>query len=149
MVAHWSSVRVPRTLSVRSAPFGVRSLRVDLTPSPYLRTEHAGCYADPMAQSTTSTLLVTCPDCGGRLEVDRTSGAVVKHATSETKAPKDFDRLLARIDDDRLRAEKLAAQEEAALENRQSRLDARFEEILGRVDDADDGTPPESPFDLD
>lgn len=100
--------------------------------------------------SRRSTVTVDCPECGVSMEVDSTTGAVLAHHGSRRSAGKpDFDDLLAGIDDDRRRAEKVFAREKAMLEDRERLLERRFEEAMRRAEDVDDDTPPPSPFDLD
>lgn len=93
-------------------------------------------------------LLVTCPDCASELEVDRRTGKVLAHRV-QAKAPSDFDDLFDEVARSKERAERRVAQEEQALADRRRLLDRRFEEAMERVDEVDDSTPPDSPFDLD
>lgn len=63
---------------------------------------------------------------------------------------KDFDSLLAGIDDQKRRAAATFEREVTALKDRDRLLDAKFEEALRRAEEEeDDATPPLRPWDLD
>ena len=93
-------------------------------------------------------LLVTCPSCDCELEVDRRTGRVLAHRP-RAAASTDFDELFEEVERSKQRAERRVAQEEQALADRRRLLDRQFEEAMGRVEEVDDSTPPDSPFDLD
>ena len=93
-------------------------------------------------------LLVSCPQCDCELEVDGRTGKVLAHRP-KARATADFDDLFEEVERSKQRAERRVAQEEEALADRRRLLDRQFEEAMERVDEVDDTTPPESPFDLD
>jgi len=96
------------------------------------------------------TLVIRCPDCSASIEVDAATGAVLNHHGAADEAPvPDFDQLLSDIDQKHERANALFEQQREAHEDRDRILEQRFEAVLSRVDEADDDTPPPSPFDLD
>ena len=96
-------------------------------------------------------LTVICPGCQGELVVDAASGEVLFHKAA--KAPlaggKDFDSLLAGIDDDKARAEQKFEREVAAMKDRDRLLEEKFKEALRRAGEEPDDVPPRRPFDLD
>ncbi len=83
--------------------------------------------------------------------IDAATGAVLRHEAAARKSGKeaDFDSLFAAVETDRERAEAVFEQEQAAYADRDRLLERKFEDALERVDAADDGKPPPSPFDLD
>ena len=96
-------------------------------------------------------LIVTCPECGGELTVDSVTGAVVFHkpAPSTSGAAKDFDRLLADIDDSKTRAQEIFQREISALKDRDRLMEEKFQEALRRAEEEPDDKPPVRPWDLD
>ncbi len=92
-----------------------------------------------------------CPGCQGELVVDAVSGAVLLHkpAKEPLAGGKDFDSLLAGIDDDKVRAEAKFEREVAALKDRDRLLEEKFKEALRRAEEEPDDLPPRRPFDLD
>ncbi|MCB1037875.1 MAG: hypothetical protein KDD47_28835, partial [Acidobacteria bacterium] len=62
---------------------------------------------------------------------------------------KDFDSLLAGIDDDKARAEQKFEREVAAMKDRDRLLEEKFKEALRRAEEEPDDVPPRRPFDLD
>lgn len=96
-------------------------------------------------------LTVVCPGCKGELVVDATSGEVLFHKPA--KAPlaggKDFDSLLAGLDDDKHRAEEKFEREVAAMKDRDRLLEEKFKEALRRAEEDPDEGPPKRPWDLD
>lgn len=97
------------------------------------------------------TLRVDCPDCGCELVIDRASGQVLSHraASRPPAGGKDFDALLAGVDDAKSRADEVFSREMSALKDRDRLLDAKFEEALRRAEETDDERPPVRPWDLD
>ena len=96
-------------------------------------------------------LTVICPGCQGELVVDGTSGEVLLHkpAKEPLAGGKDFDSLLAGIDDDKARAEAKFEREVAAMKDRDRLLEEKFKEALRRAEEEPDDGPPQRPFDLD
>jgi hypothetical protein len=96
-------------------------------------------------------LSVTCPGCHGELTVDAATGEVLFHRPA--KAPlaggKDFDSLLAGLDDGKARAEERFEREVAAMKDRGRLLDEKFQEALRRAEEDPDTGPPKRPWDLD
>jgi hypothetical protein len=96
-------------------------------------------------------LELTCPCCNAELTVDAETGHVLMHrkAKSPPAGGKDFDSLLAGLDDDRNRAEELFEREKRAMKDRDRLLDEKFREALRRAEEEGDDAPPPRPFDLD
>lgn len=96
-------------------------------------------------------LSVTCPGCGGDLTVDAATGEVLSHRA--VKKPiaggKDFDSLLAGLDDDKKRAESVFERARAAEKDRDRLLDEKFKEAMKRAEEEPDDEPPRRPFDFD
>jgi hypothetical protein len=92
-----------------------------------------------------------CPDCGSELVVDAATGEVVFH--KRAKAPlaggKDFDALLAGLNDGKARAEEVFEREKAAMADRDRLLEEKFKEAMRRAEDEPEAGPPRRPFDLD
>ena len=83
--------------------------------------------------------------------VDTATGEVISHQAH--KAPpaggKELDELLEGLDREKEQAEDLFQREVSAFKDRDRLLEEKFEEAMKRAEDADDGTPPPSPFDFD
>lgn len=105
----------------------------------------------PGAAGSDDKLLVTCPDCGADIAIDRHTGAVVYHRSQVVKKTpeKDFDSLLAGIDDAKNRAQDVFQREVKALEDRDRLMEEKFREAMRRAEEDDDDTPPVRPWDLD
>lgn len=101
--------------------------------------------------TNTGKLTVHCPDCGSELVIDRATGEVLFH--KQPRQPpaggKDFDRLLAGLDEDRARAEDVFEREKAAMKDRDRLLDEKFREAMRRAEEEPDEEPPPRPFDFD
>ena len=95
-------------------------------------------------------LILRCPDCGCELRVDTATGQVLSHRSAGSRSPaKDFDSLLAGIDEGKKRADEVFRQEVAALDDRERLLEEKFRRAFERVEEEDDGSPPVRPWDLD
>ena len=96
-------------------------------------------------------LSVTCPGCQGELTVDAVTGEVLFH--EPVKGPvgggKDFDSLLAGLNDEKVRAEARFEREVAAMKDRDRLMDEKFREALRRAEEDPDTGPPKRPWDLD
>jgi hypothetical protein len=101
--------------------------------------------------SDSSKLTVRCPECGGDLTVDAATGEVLSHraATKPLAGGKDFDSLLAGLDDDKRRAESTFERARAAEKDRDRLLDEKFREAMKRAEEQPDDEPPRRPFDFD
>lgn len=100
-------------------------------------------------QKSDRTLTVRCPDCSTSLEIDAATGAIVHHQrASKRHGAGDFDQLVAKVADDRKRADAMFDQECAAHEDRHRLLNDRYDEALSRINEVDDTTPAKSPFDF-
>lgn len=93
---------------------------------------------------------VTCPDCGSDLTIDIATGTVLFHQASPDRAApkKNFDELLASIDDSRNRAEDIFQREVTALKDRDRLLEEKFQEAMKKAEESPD-EPPIRPWDLD
>lgn len=96
-------------------------------------------------------LILRCPDCGADMKVDLETGTILSHHSAEpSTAGKDFDALLAGIDDSKKRADEIFRQEVQALEHRDRLLEEKFRQAMERVEEeGDDGAPPPRPWDFD
>ena len=92
-----------------------------------------------------------CPECSCDLVVDAATGEVLSHKKSRD-APgggKNFDALLAGLDEQKQRAEELVEREKAAFADRDRLLEEKFREALKRAEEEPGDAPPARPFDLD
>jgi len=96
-------------------------------------------------------LIVTCPECDGELTIDVATGSVLFHkpAPGKRSAAKDFDRLLAGIDDSKSRAQEVFQREISALKDRDRLMEEKFQEALRQAEEEPDDKPPVRPWDLD
>jgi hypothetical protein len=95
--------------------------------------------------------IVACPECGARLTVDLATGTVLHHrpAKKARDPGKDFDRLLAGLDESKAHAEDVFQREVSALEDRDRLMEEKFREALRRAEEEPDDEPPLRPWDLD
>jgi hypothetical protein len=91
---------------------------------------------------------VQCPDCGGELIIDSTTGHLLTHRSAKKAAAKDFDSLLAGIGDSKVRADEIFQQEMNALKDRDRVLDEKFREAVKRAEENPDEKP-KRPWDFD
>lgn len=96
-------------------------------------------------------LSVVCPECGADLKVDAATGTVLHHrpARKERTAEKDFDALLAGLDESKAHAEEVFEREVSALEDRDRLMEEKFREAMRRAEEEPDDKPPLRPWDLD
>lgn len=101
--------------------------------------------------SDPAPLHVRCPDCACDLVVDASTGEVLSHRKPREALAggKDFDSLLAGLDDQKARAEQLFEREKAAFADRDRLLEEKFRAAMKRAEEEPDEKPPASPFDLD
>lgn len=101
--------------------------------------------------SDAGQLTVTCPECGSDLEVDRATGAVVHHRPppAEVAGGKDFDALLAGLDESKARAEDVFEREMSAHQDRERLMEEKFRQAMRRAEEEPDEGPPLRPWDLD
>jgi hypothetical protein len=94
---------------------------------------------------------VICPGCQGELTIDTATGEVLFHkpAKRPLAGGKNFDSLLAGLDDQKAKAEELFEKEVAALKDRDRLMEEKFKEALRRAEEEPDDVPPRRPFDLD
>lgn len=95
--------------------------------------------------------IVSCPDCGAHITVDLATGTVLHHRSAKKKPDpaKDFDALLAGIDQSKEHAEDVFQREVSALEDRDRLMEEKFREALKRAEEKPDDGPPIRPWDLD
>ena len=101
--------------------------------------------------SKTKRVTVSCPECGADLTVDRATGQVLFH-TSTRRQPaggKDFDQLLAGLEDSRNRADEIFQREVSALKESDRLMEEKFREAMRRAEEEPDSEPPLRPWDLD
>ncbi|MCP3961952.1 MAG: hypothetical protein GY719_29270 [bacterium] len=96
-------------------------------------------------------LTVTCPDCGCDITVDVATGHVLHHETAagEPAGGKDFEQLLAGLDDSKKRADEVFQREVSALEDRDRLMEEKFRAAMKRAQEEPDEEPPLRPWDLD
>jgi hypothetical protein len=85
------------------------------------------------------------------LTIDPATGAVLFHrkAKGPSGADRDFDALLAGIDESKARAQDLFQREVSALKDRDRLMEEKFQEALRRAEEEPDDEPPVRPWDLD
>ena len=125
-------------------------LLIEPVPTMFLRDQPRRAVRLP-AVSKKNQINTRCPDCNADLVIDVATGKVIFH--NKAKQPiaggKDFDTLLAGLDDDKNRAEELFEREKAAMKDRDRLLDEKFKEAMKRAADEPEDEPPLRPFDLD
>lgn len=96
-------------------------------------------------------LLVSCPECGCDLTVDKVTGQVLFHkpAPKPPAGGQDFDRLLAGLDESKERAENVFRREVSALKDRDRLMEEKFREAMRRAGEEPDDEPPPRPWELD
>jgi len=104
-----------------------------------------------MGSVSDEKLTLTCPDCGADLTVDRRTGTVLHHrpAAKERPPEKDFDQLLAGIDESKARSEDIFRREVSAFKDRNRLMEEKFREAMRRAEEEPDDEPPVRPWDLD
>ncbi len=101
--------------------------------------------------SADKSLRLNCPECSAELVIDSATGTILYHEAAQ-KAPaggKTLESLMQGLEDDKKRAEDIFEREKAAMDDQDRLLEERFREVMSRVDEVDDETPPLRPFDLD
>ncbi|MEE8523258.1 MAG: hypothetical protein V3T72_04945 [Thermoanaerobaculia bacterium] len=95
--------------------------------------------------------IVRCPECGAHITVDLATGTVLHHrpAKKEQDPGKDFDALLAGLDESKEQAEDVFQREVSALQDRDRLMEEKFREALRRAEEEPDDKPPIRPWDLD
>ena len=101
--------------------------------------------------SKAGRLTVSCPDCGSDLTIDRVTGQVLFHKAARQPAAggKDFDQLLAGLDESKSRADEVFKREISALKESDRLMEERFQEAMRRAEEEPDSEPPVRPWDLD
>ena len=96
-------------------------------------------------------LTVTCPDCGSDITVDVATGHVLFHKTApaEPAGGKDFEQLLAGLDESKKRADEVFEREVSALEDRDRLMEEKFRAAMKRAQEEPDDEPPPRPWELD
>ena len=101
--------------------------------------EHPERDAESASADHTRQILVRCPDCGGELKVDAATGEVLSHRSAqvEREPSKDFDSLLAGLDESKRHAESVFEREMGALQDRDRLMDEKFRQALERAEKED------------
>jgi len=101
--------------------------------------------------SSKKQLSVACPDCGCDLTLDAATGEVLFHrsARRQPAAGRDFDQLLAGLDESKQRADEVFQREVTALKDRDRLMEEKFREAMRRAEEEPDGEPLLRPWDLD
>ncbi len=92
-----------------------------------------------------------CPECGCDLTIDVATGKVLFHkpAKREPAGGKDFDQLLAGLDESKQRADAVFEREVSAHKDRDRLMEEKFREAMRRAEEEPDQEPPLRPWDLD
>lgn len=90
-------------------------------------------------------LIVSCPDCGSQLRIDRETGAVLAHG--EGSAPKDLDEVQSRMEQRQKKKEDAFGAALQAEKGRKNELDALFKKASDAAAASKDEDPPENPLD--
>ncbi len=95
--------------------------------------------------------MVSCPECGADLTIDLATGQVLFHKAAERQPAggKDFDELLAGLDESKQRAAAVFEREVSALKDHDRLMEEKFREALRRAEEEPDEEPPLRPWDLD
>lgn len=103
------------------------------------------------SMSDEDRLILTCPECGADIGVDRVTGTVLFHkpASREKGPSKDFDSLLAGLDESKAHAEEVFRREFSALKDQDRLMEEKFREAMRRAEEEPDDEPPLRPWDLD
>ncbi len=101
--------------------------------------------------SSAGRLELRCPECKAHLVVDAESGEVLFHkkAKEPPAGGKDFDALLAGLDQEKAQAEEIFEREVQAMKDRDRLLEEKFREAFKRAQEDESEAPPPRPFDLD
>ncbi len=94
---------------------------------------------------------VRCPDCGCDLIIDQATGEVLHHKSAKRPLAggKDFDSLLAGLDESKARANEVFEREVSALEDRDRLLEEKFRAAVERAKEEPDDEPLPRPWELD
>ncbi len=96
-------------------------------------------------------MTISCPECGCDITVDIATGKALSHRPRprEQAGGKDFDQLLAGIDESKDRADEVFKREVSALKDRDRLMEEKFREAMRRAKEEPDEEPPLRPWDLD
>ena len=102
-----------------------------------------------MARTEKWTL--SCPDCGCELVIDRATGEILHHKSAKRPPAggKDFESLLAGLDESKAKANEVFEREVSALEDQDRLLEEKFRAAMKRAEDDDDDEPLPRPWELD
>ena len=94
------------------------------------------------------TIIIECPECGIRLEIDKKTGKIVnKYPKLETKGSEDpFLSLLKKSKENTKKLDEYFSKAPDDLKKRQEELEKKFEENKKKA--KDDPNPPVNPMDL-
>ena len=102
-----------------------------------------------MAKLKESTFEVTCPDCGGVLKIDASSGHVLSHTPAPRKRTfEDLEMAARAMREQEERKQSIFRQSVDAEKNKADLLEKKFAEALRKAKDAPEGKPLRD-FDLD
>ncbi len=96
-------------------------------------------------------MTVLCPECGSDITVDLASGQALSHRPKKQPSGggKNFDELLAGLDESNKRAEEVFQREVSALKDSDRLMEERFREAVKRAEEQSDADLPVRPWDLD
>jgi hypothetical protein len=102
-----------------------------------------------MANTTSSTFEVACPDCGAMIKIDVATGLVVSHTPAPRKRMfEDLETAARAMREQDERKESIFRQSVDAERNKADLLEKKFAEALKKAKDAPEGKPLRD-FDLD
>lgn len=95
------------------------------------------------------TVIIECPQCGIRIEIDRKTGKVInKYPKPETSKSGDiFSDMIKKDEENKRKLEEYFSNAPQSLKKRKDELEKKFEE--NRKKAKDDPNPPLNPMDLD
>jgi len=94
---------------------------------------------------------ICCPDCDTQITLDAATGKILSHSSIDKPLAggKNFEALLAELDENKAQAEEVFQQEFAAMKDQDRLLEEKFREGLKRAQEEPEDQPPLRPFDLD
>lgn len=104
-----------------------------------------------MSVNSGSTFMIECPCCGERLEIERSSGKIIKRwPKPEISDEEDFLQSgLKKLEDEKARLSSYFDDAGDILKEREKNLASAFEKEKKNVEESEDFSRPENPFDLD
>ena len=101
--------------------------------------------------SEEARLTLSCPECGSDIIVDVATGQILSHRPRRQNPAegKDFDQLLAGLDESKQRADEVFRREVSALKDSDRLMEEKFREAMRRAEEEPEAEPPLRPWELD